>query len=71
MMDGSLLDYTDTTQAAAQQLRPLIADNFAGGGGASTGIEIALGRSPDNFAGIEPGQPAADQSKGRRCCTTL
>jgi DNA (cytosine-5)-methyltransferase 1 len=25
----------------------LIIDNFAGGGGASTGIEIALGRSPD------------------------
>jgi DNA (cytosine-5)-methyltransferase 1 len=28
---------------------PLIIDNFAGGGGASTGIEMALGRSP-NFA---------------------
>lgn len=27
--------------------RPLIIDSFAGGGGASTGIEIALGRSPD------------------------
>ena len=26
---------------------PLIVDSFAGGGGASTGIEIALGRSPD------------------------
>lgn len=26
---------------------PLIIDNFAGGGGASTGIERALGRSPD------------------------
>lgn len=25
----------------------VIADNFAGGGGASTGIELALGRSPD------------------------
>jgi len=25
----------------------LIIDNFAGGGGASTGIEMALGRSPD------------------------
>ena len=25
----------------------LIVDSFAGGGGASTGIEIALGRSPD------------------------
>lgn len=27
--------------------RPLIIDSFAGGGGASTGIEMALGRSPD------------------------
>ncbi len=26
---------------------PLIIDSFAGGGGASTGIEAALGRSPD------------------------
>ena len=25
----------------------LIVDSFAGGGGASTGIEVALGRSPD------------------------
>ncbi len=53
-MDGSLFDYTDTTQAAAQQLRPLIADNFAGGGGASTGIEIALGRSPDVAINHDP-----------------
>ncbi len=28
-------------------MRELIVDNFAGGGGASTGIEMALGRSPD------------------------
>lgn len=28
-------------------MRELIVDSFAGGGGASTGIEIALGRSPD------------------------
>lgn len=27
--------------------RPMITDSFAGGGGASTGIEMALGRSPD------------------------
>lgn len=27
--------------------RPLIIDSFAGGGGASTGIEMALGRGPD------------------------
>jgi DNA (cytosine-5)-methyltransferase 1 len=30
-----------------QQSAPLIIDSFAGGGGASTGIEQALGRSPD------------------------
>jgi DNA (cytosine-5)-methyltransferase 1 len=30
-----------------QDTRPLIVDSFAGGGGASTGIEMALGRSPD------------------------
>jgi DNA (cytosine-5)-methyltransferase 1 len=29
------------------QHRPLIIDSFAGGGGASTGIEAALGRGPD------------------------
>lgn len=29
------------------QQTPLIVDSFAGGGGASTGIEMALGRSPD------------------------
>lgn len=28
-------------------LAPMIIDSFAGGGGASTGIEMALGRSPD------------------------
>jgi DNA (cytosine-5)-methyltransferase 1 len=28
-------------------MMPLIVDSFAGGGGASTGIEMALGRSPD------------------------
>lgn len=32
---------------AARDLPPLIIDSFAGGGGASTGIEAALGRSPD------------------------
>lgn len=28
-------------------MRELIVDNFAGGGGASTGIELAIGRSVD------------------------
>jgi DNA (cytosine-5)-methyltransferase 1 len=33
--------------AASAALPAMIVDSFAGGGGASTGIEIALGRSPD------------------------
>lgn len=34
--------------------RPLIIDCFAGGGGASTGIEMALGRSPDYAINHDP-----------------
>lgn len=37
----------DTPQRSAADLPPMIIDSFAGGGGASTGIELALGRSPD------------------------
>ena len=33
---------------------PLIVDCFAGGGGASTGIEMALGRSPDIAINHDP-----------------
>ena len=33
--------------AAQADFPPMIVDSFAGGGGASTGIEMALGRSPD------------------------
>lgn len=36
-----------TFHFAPNPARPLIIDSFAGGGGASTGIEMALGRSPD------------------------
>lgn len=35
------------TAAEARALPAMIIDSFAGGGGASTGIELALGRSPD------------------------
>lgn len=35
------------TSGGAGHGLPLIIDSFAGGGGASTGIEMALGRSPD------------------------
>ncbi|MBV6651781.1 MAG: DNA cytosine methyltransferase, partial [Hoeflea sp.] len=34
--------------------RPMIIDCFAGGGGASTGIEMALGRSPDYAINHDP-----------------
>ena len=36
-----------TPQRIIADLPPMIIDSFAGGGGASTGIERALGRSPD------------------------
>ncbi|HEX5934224.1 MAG TPA: DNA cytosine methyltransferase [Pseudorhizobium sp.] len=38
---------TATTLLSPDPGRPIIIDSFAGGGGASTGIEQALGRSPD------------------------
>nr|WP_319250474.1 DNA cytosine methyltransferase [uncultured Celeribacter sp.] len=45
-MDGTLFqNWPD--QPRIDDPRPMIIDSFAGGGGASTGIEIALGRSPD------------------------
>lgn len=40
--------------AARVYQRPLIVDSFAGGGGASTGIELALGRSPDIAINHDP-----------------
>ena len=45
-MDGFLFTPAELAQIAKQG-RGLIVDSFAGGGGASTGIEMALGRSPD------------------------
>lgn len=43
-----LLEPHSSAPAASRYTgRPLIVDSFAGGGGASTGIEMALGRSPD------------------------
>ncbi|MBY5974220.1 DNA cytosine methyltransferase [Ferrimonas balearica] len=48
-MDGAhLLDLELAGDTRAAPLGPpLIVDSFAGGGGASTGIEVALGRGPD------------------------
>jgi DNA (cytosine-5)-methyltransferase 1 len=40
----------------------LIVDNFAGGGGASTGIELALGRSPDLCWNHDPEAVAMHQA---------
>ncbi|MBP2560832.1 DNA (cytosine-5)-methyltransferase 1 [Neorhizobium galegae] len=49
MYAGTL--FGDTSTAALIRdygtIPPMIVDSFAGGGGASTGIEMALGRSPD------------------------
>lgn len=45
------LVFTDTSDPNP---RPLVADSFAGGGGASTGIEMALGRSPDVAINHDP-----------------
>lgn len=49
----------------------LIVDNFAGGGGASTGIEWALGRSPDIAVNHDPealGLHAANHPSTRHLC---
>lgn len=42
---GKLFDFPNVKRG--DRSAPLIVDSFAGGGGASTGIEMALGRSPD------------------------
>ncbi len=50
MYAGSLfggMSTADLFQHHGGRLPPMIIDSFAGGGGASTGIEMALGRSPD------------------------
>lgn len=45
MGDTAHIQYYSAREAA--NLPAMIIDSFAGGGGASTGIELALGRSPD------------------------
>lgn len=48
MFRADLFEETSATAlSAAWSGLPMIVDSFAGGGGASTGIEMALGRSPD------------------------
>ncbi|RBO52640.1 DNA methyltransferase [Rhodovulum sp. BSW8] len=46
MPDGALFPVEPATRTPFDPT-PMIVDSFAGGGGASTGIEMALGRSPD------------------------
>lgn len=53
-MDGSFLELLDVKERAPGDNRPIIIDSFAGGGGASTGIELALGRSPDIAINHDP-----------------
>lgn len=43
-----------TLDVASSDTDELIVDSFAGGGGASTGIEMALGRSPDYAINHDP-----------------
>ena len=50
----------------------LVVDSFAGGGGASLGIELALGRSPDiaiNHDAEALAMHAAESRDKRRACT--
>lgn len=53
-MDGSFIELLGSEDRARSDMLPLIIDSFAGGGGASTGIEIALGRSPDVAINHDP-----------------
>lgn len=46
MLDGLPFDFP-SNEPLPDSMLPLFADNFAGGGGASAGLEMALGRSPD------------------------
>ena len=51
---------------AVRRLPEIVVDNFAGGGGASTGIEIAIGHSVDVAINHDPGnRHASGQSSGQ------
>ena len=53
-MDGGFLELLDVKDRAPGDQTPIIIDSFAGGGGASTAIEMALGRSPDIAINHDP-----------------
>ena len=44
----------------------LIVDNFAGGGGASTGIELATGKSVDSLNDVERVEAALEHIRGMK-----
>jgi DNA (cytosine-5)-methyltransferase 1 len=55
-------------------MRELIVDNFAGGGGASTGIEMALGISPDyaiNHDAVALAMHAVNHPETRHLCNNV
>lgn len=53
-MKDTLFEIDQFEQPVYDDAPEMIVDNFAGGGGASTGIELALGRSPDVAINHDP-----------------
>lgn len=69
-MDGTLFhDWPD--QPRIDDPRPMIIDSFAGGGGASTGIEMAIGRSPDVAINHNPAALALHEARAREVAEFL
>ena len=50
-------------------MKELFVDNFAGGGGASTGIEMAIGRSVDIAVNHDPDAIAMHRANLPEYCT--
>jgi len=50
-----------------KRMEEIIVDNFAGGGGASTGIELATGRSPDIAINHDPAAIAMHRANHPNC----
>jgi DNA (cytosine-5)-methyltransferase 1 len=74
MMDGCLFFDPPQPGAFSGSDAPLIFDSFAGGGGASTGIEMALGRSPDiavNHNETALSMHAANHPDTKHLCTSI
>lgn len=74
VMDGT--GFLDLAAPAIHRarMRDLITDSFAGGGGASTGIEMGLGRSPDVAINHDPkalAMHAANHPETRHLITSI